>query len=76
MTIKKETIQLVNEIVNYLNESNHNSFTTEEITDGKADLLAMIEQNDTQEIIDMLTEEYDNTNDTEVVKLLIRVQNL
>lgn len=67
--------KLVNEIVQYLNEVNHNSFTYEELKEFTNDYLYMIENNDIKTIINTLQDEYKNSKDSKVLQLIKRIRN-
>lgn len=62
--------KLVKEIVQYLNEVNHNSFTDEELKEFTNDYIFMIENNDIEIIINTLQDEYKNSKDSKVLQLI------
>lgn len=62
--------KLVKEIIKYLNEINHNSFTDEELKEFTNDYLYMIENNDIKTIINTLQDEYNNSNDNKVLQFI------
>lgn len=66
--------KLVKEIVQYLNEVNHNSFTDEELKEFTNDYLYMIENNDIKTIINTLRDEYNNSNDNRVLHFIKRLE--
>lgn len=62
--------KLAKEIVQYLNEVNHNSFTDEELKEFTNDYLYMIENNDIKTIINTLQDEYKNSRDSKVLQFI------
>lgn len=66
--------KLVKEIVKYLNEVNHNSFTDEELEEFTNDYLYMIENNDIKTIINTLQDEYKNSKDSKVLQFIKRLE--
>lgn len=62
--------KLVKEIVQYLNEVNHNSFTDEELKEFTNDYLYMIENNDIETIINTLQDEYKNSRDSKILQFI------
>lgn len=62
--------KLIKEIIKYLNEVNHNSFTDEELKEFTNDYLYMIENNDIEIIINTLQDEYKNSKDSKILQLI------
>lgn len=67
-------IKLVNEIVNYLNEINNNTFTSEELKEYTKDYIYMIENGDIENLISLLNEEYINSNDIKVLEFIKKLE--
>lgn len=68
--------KLIKEIIKYLNEVNHNSFTDEELKEFTNDYLYMIENNDIEIIINTLQDEYNNSNDKRVLQLIKELEKI
>ena len=67
---------LSTDIANYLNNVNYNYFTQIEIAEAIQEYTAMFNQNDTQQFVDVLNNEYSNTNDIKVLDLITRVKDI
>ena len=73
--MNKEIKQLATDIVNYLDEINHYTFTDEEKQEGFNNIVYNI-QNGYNDTLDALQEEYNNTNDKDCLELINRIKKV
>ena len=73
--MNKEIKQLATDIVNYLDEINHHTFTDEEKQEGFNNIVYNI-QNGYNDTLDALQEEYNNTNDKDCLELINRIKKV
>ena len=71
----KEVKQLATDIVNYLDEINHHTFTDKEKQEGFSSIAYNI-QNDCNDTLNALQEEYNNTNDKDCLELINRLKKV
>ena len=71
--MNKEIRQLATDIVNYLDEINHHNFTDEEKIEGYNSIAYCI-QNGSNDTLEWLEEEYNDTNDKDCLELINRLR--
>ena len=73
--MNKEIKQLATDIVKYLDEVNHYTFTNKEKIEGYKSIVYNI-QNGYNDTLNALQEEYNNTNDKDCLELINRLKKV
>lgn len=73
--MNKEIKQLATDIVKYLDEINHHTFTDEEKQEGFNSIVYNI-QNGYNDTLNALQKEYNNSNDKDCLDLINRLKNV
>ena len=74
--INNKLKEIATKITDYMDVINHHMFTEEEIQEGIDDIVGMVEMGEGSEVIEKLMEEYNESEDDELLELINELKNI